>query len=89
MRIKKGFDMQDVCGHHVIVATGLENIDFSKIVSLNESAAVIWNAVVGKDFTVSDMVKALTDEYEVSANQAEGDVKDTLARWREIGLIEE
>lgn len=81
--------MQDVCGHHVIVATGLENIDFSKIVSLNESAAVIWNAVVGKDFTVSDMVKALTDEYEVSANQAEGDVKDTLARWREIGLIEE
>lgn len=89
MRIKKGFDMQDVCGHHVIVATGLENIDFSKIVSLNESAAAIWNAVVGKDFTVSDMVKALTDEYEVSTGQAEGDVKDTLARWREIGLIEE
>lgn len=89
MRIKKGFDMQDVCGHHVIVATGLENIDFSKIVSLNESAAAIWNAVVGKDFTVSDMVKALTDEYEVSTEQAEGDVKDTLARWREIGLIEE
>lgn len=81
--------MQDVCGHHVIVATGLENIDFSKIVSLNESAAAIWNAVVGKDFTVSDMVKALTDEYEVGTEQAEGDVKDTLARWREIGLIEE
>lgn len=81
--------MQDVCGHHVIVATGLENIDFSKIVSLNESAAAIWNAVVGKDFTVSDMVKALTDEYEVSTEQAEGDVKGTLARWREIGLIEE
>lgn len=89
MRIKKGFDMQDVCGHHVIVATGLENIDFSKIVSLNESAAAIWNAVVGKDFTVSDMVKALTDEYEVSAEQAEGDVKETLARWREIGLVDE
>lgn len=81
--------MQDVCGHHVIVATGLENIDFSKIVSLNESAAVVWNAVQGKDFTVADVVKALTDEYEVSAAQAEADAKETLARWREIGLVED
>lgn len=80
--------MQDVCGHHVIVATGLENIDFSKIVSLNESAAVIWKAVAEKDFTVADMVKALTDEYEVSAEQAEADATATLAKWREIGLVE-
>lgn len=88
MRIKKGFDLQDVCGYSVIVATGLENIDFSKIVNLNESAAVMWKAVVEKDFTVADMVKALTDEYEVSAEQAEADATATLAKWREIGLVE-
>lgn len=89
MRIKKGFDLQDVCGYSVIVATGLENIDFSKIVSLNESAVAIWKAVAGKDFTVADMVKALTDEYEVSAGQAEADAKAALAKWREIGLVED
>ncbi|MEE1223118.1 MAG: PqqD family protein [Bacteroidaceae bacterium] len=89
MRIKKGFDLQDVCGYNVIVATGLENIDFSKIVNLNESAAVIWKAVAGRDFTLADMVKALTDEYEVSAGQAEADVRATLAKWREIGLVED
>ena len=89
MRIKKGFDLQDVCGYSVIVATGLENIDFSKMVNLNESAAVMWKAVVGKDITVADMVKALTDEYEESTEQAEADVRTTLAKWREIALIED
>ncbi len=89
MKIKNGFDMQDVCGLHVIVATGLENMDFSKIVSLNDSAAVMWNAAHGHDFTEEDLVKALLNEYEVDEEQALADVRDTLKQWTEIGLIEQ
>ncbi len=88
MKIKKGFDKQDVCGHHVIVATGMENIDFSKVVSLNDSAAVMWDAAQGKDFSEADMAKALTDEYDVSEEVALTDARATLAQWKEIGLIE-
>ncbi len=89
MRIKKGFDMQDVCGHHVIVATGLENIDFSKVVSMNESAAVMWKAAVEKEFSETDLVKALTAEYDVSEEVAATDVRATLDQWKKIGLVEE
>ena len=88
MKIKEGFELRDICGEHVIVATGRENIDFSKIISLNESAALAWRQVLGKDFGVDDLVKVLTGTYEVEAGQARIDVEALLRKWREIGLVE-
>lgn len=88
MKIKEGFELRDICGEHVIVATGRENIDFSKIISLNESAALAWRQVLGKDFGVDDLVKVLTETYEVEAGQARIDVEALLRKWREIGLVE-
>ena len=51
MRIKPGFNIRQMCGESIIVAQGLANIDFSKIISLNESAAYLWDAVKEQDFT--------------------------------------
>ncbi len=87
MRIKNGFELRDVCGEAVIVATGRENIDFSKVISLNESAALMWREVVGKDFEVEDLVKILTDNYEVDEASAKKDAEALLVQWQEIGLI--
>ena len=39
MRIKDGFELREICGEHVILSHGMDNIDFSKIISLNETAA--------------------------------------------------
>lgn len=38
MRIKDGFELREICGEHVILSHGMDNIDFSKIISLNETA---------------------------------------------------
>ena len=45
MKAKKGFNLRDVCGEQIIVAEGKENIDFSNIISMNESSAYLWKAV--------------------------------------------
>ena len=45
MKIKKGFVLRDICGENIIVAEGKENIDFTKIISMNESAALLWEGV--------------------------------------------
>ena len=39
MKIKEGFEIQNVCGEHIIVPAGVDNVDYSKIISLNETAA--------------------------------------------------
>lgn len=88
MKIKKGFELMDVCGEAVVVSHGMENIDFSKVISLNESAAYLWNKVSDRDFDAEELARLLTEEYEVDAATALIDAKKMMADWREAGLAE-
>ena len=89
MKLKKGFELRDVCGENVLVAQGLENIDFSKIINLNESATYLWNQLQDKDFDVTTATCLMTQEYDVDPATAAKDVEALLRKWKEIGLIEE
>jgi len=88
MKIKNGFELRNICGEYIIVAYGVENIDFTKVITLNESAAFLWNEVFGKDFTEQEMVESFLSEYEVERPQAEKDVKALVDSWVEAGLVE-
>lgn len=88
MRAKPGFNLRVVCGENIIVAEGEENIDFSNIISMNESSAYLWQNVQGKDFTCDDLVKLLTEEYEVDEATALADVKALVELWHQAGIIE-
>ena len=88
MKTKKGFEVRNVCGENIVIAHGVENIDFTKVITLNESAAYIWKKVEGKEFTEEDMVDALMAEYEVGKEQAQADVKKLAASWIDAGLVE-
>ena len=78
----------DVCGEAVVVAHGKENIDFSKVISLNESAAYLWEKVKGREFNAEELAQLLTEEYEVDLDTARRDVEKMLADWVDAGLAE-
>ena len=59
------------------------------MVSLNPTAAYLWESVEGKDFTVEDLTKLLTDKYEVSEEQAAADAAALAAKWIEAGIVSE
>ncbi len=88
MKTKKGFRLRNVCGENIIVAEGIDNIDFSRIISMNESSAFLWQQVEGKDFSEKDLVDFLTNEYEVDEATAQKDVKILTEKWLEAGIIE-
>lgn len=88
MKTKKGFNLRQVCGENVIVAEGAENIDFSSIISMNESSAYLWNSIQGKEFDKNNLVELLTQEYEVDADTAAKDVEASVAQWMKAGIIE-
>ena len=88
MKTKKGFNLRQVCGENVIVAEGVENIDFSSIISMNESSAYLWNNIQGKEFDKNDLVELLTQEYDVDADTAAKDVEELVAQWLKAGIIE-
>ena len=88
MKIKKGFDLREVCGENIVVAYGRENIDYNKVISLNESAAYLWKAVASKDFTADTLAELLCSEYEVDADTAARDARTLLDEWTKAGLTE-
>lgn len=88
MKAKTGFNLRNVCGEQVIVAEGRENIDFSNIISMNETSAYLWNAIQGKDFTVDDLVKLLTQEYDVDEQTARKDAQALANQWLDAGICE-
>lgn len=87
MRLKSGFGLRDVCGEKVLMAEGIENIDYSRVIHLNETAAFLWTSLEQKDFVEEDMVAALTKEYEVPADVALADCRELLKLWQEAGLV--
>ncbi len=88
MKIKDGFELMTICDQNIIISHGVQNINFSKVITLNESASVVWNAMVGKTFTVADAAKALTDEYEVDEATALADAEKLVNDWIDAEIIE-
>ena len=89
MKQKKGFVLRQVCGENVIVAEGIETVNFNKLISLNETAAWLWNkATELGDFTEEQLADALCAEYDVEHERALSDIQKSVAQWKEIGLIE-
>ena len=88
MKGKPGLNLRVVCGENIIVAEGEENIDFSNIISMNESSAYLWQNIQGKEFTHEDLVGLLTQEYEVDEATALKDVKALTELWLQAGIIE-
>ena len=88
MKIKDGFELKDICGENIIISHGKGNINFTKIITLNESAALIWKEVVGKDFNIEDMVRIITNEYDVDETTARKDCENIASDWQKVGFIE-
>lgn len=90
MRLNKGFVLREVCGEKVIVGEGLKTVNFGKLISVNETAAMLWKeAEKLGDFTVEQLADALMEKYEVSREQALHDVEELTDRWIEAELIDE
>ena len=89
MKAKPGFNLRTVCGEQIIVAEGKENIDFSNIISMNESSAYLWKNIQGKEFTAETLADLLTEEYEVEREKALDDCHALISQWQEAGIVEE
>jgi len=89
MKVKNGFNLREVCGEHIIVAEGDENIDFSNIISMNESSAYLWEEVQKMDtFTVDNLVELICNQYEIDETTARKDAIALAAQWGTAGIIE-
>ncbi|MBR3490739.1 MAG: PqqD family protein [Bacteroidales bacterium] len=90
MKIKKGYTLRSLGKEFILIVEGLEaEVDFSRMISLNESAAFLWKEVVDKDFDAEMMTSLLVDNYDIDRETAQNDVTALLKSWSDAGIIEE
>ncbi len=89
MKTKKGYRLRQLGTEYILVAEGLEVMDANQMISMNETAAFLWEAVEGKTFDTEALAKLLVDEYGISMEVAEKDVTALLQTWNKAGVIED
>jgi hypothetical protein len=89
MKFKKGYRLRSLGQEFILVAEGLEAVDFSRMISMNESAAFLWKEVEEKDFDAEMLATLLVDNYGITRETAQNDVAALLKSWLAAGLIED
>ncbi len=89
MKIIEGFVLRPLGEEFIVIGEGISQINFNKMISLNSSAALLWRNVEGKDFTVEDLTKLLTDNYEVDEERAAADAAALARKWIDAGIVSE
>lgn len=88
MRIKQEYKVREIAGENVVIMQGRQGVDMTQIITLNDSALVLWNALQAKEFTPVDAARVLEQNFEVEADVAMRDAEAWVARMAECGLIE-
>lgn len=88
MKLRNDLTLRQLGDEYIIVDPSQDMVDMSKVFTLNESAAFIWNELQDIDFTVDDIVNLLIENYEVSAVQAKADAQNLIHSFEKQGLVQ-
>ncbi|MCQ2348349.1 MAG: PqqD family protein [Paludibacteraceae bacterium] len=88
MTVKSGFKLRPLGNEFILVGEGIEQINFNKMITMNETAAYLWQQVMdGKEFDAKSLADLLTQEYEVTSQQALQDAQSTIESWLKAEII--
>ena len=87
MKIDSKKKVRNVAGENIVIMQADNAVDMTKVVALNESALLVYNKLVGKEFGVDDVVRVLTDEYDIDEATARRDAEAWVASMRNEHLI--
>lgn len=73
MKVKDGFILKEVAGSYVIVPIGENLVDFSAMITTNETGAFLWE-LLKEDKSSDELVAELLKEYDVEEDTAKADV---------------
>lgn len=88
MKFKEGYKVREIAGEHVVIMQGRFGVDMTRVIALNQTSLLLWNKLQGKEFKCEDVVKILTDNYEVEAERAQSDAEAWIAKLHECKLVE-
>lgn len=84
---REGFGIRKVANSFVIVPTGANLVDFSAMITVNDTGAFLWEKL-SEDITIEELTEALCKEYDVDEKTARADVEEFTSVLKEKKVIE-
>ncbi len=88
MKLKEGFILHDVGNEHMVVATGEAGKSFNGLIRVNKTAYFIFQQLL-EETTFQQIVDAMMEQYDASAEIIRADVERVVNTIREAGFLEE
>ena len=88
MKLNENFILRQVADIWVVLPLGNQPVDFSNMLKLNDSGAMLWK-VLQNHGDRDALVAALTAEYDVSTQRAQADVDSFLDKLFQAGCIDQ
>lgn len=87
MRINHEYKVREIAGENVVILQGRYGADMTRIITLNESALLLWNTLSGREFTVEDAAHVLQQEYTIDVATALRDAQLWIDKLSECKLL--
>ena len=88
MKINSNYKLRSIAGETIVVNQGTTGTYMTRIISLNDSAKLLYEQLLGKDFTLEEAAKVLVDTYGIDDVQALKDAEKWADALRKCGVIE-
>lgn len=85
--IKPGYLVENVAGQYILLAPAVGDIDYTKMMVLSESAALIVNTLIARSSTLGEMLQSLLQEYEVDEEMARKELLSLLAQLEQLKIL--
>ena len=86
-RVRSGYILKEVAGEFLAIPVNKEAADQGQIAIMSESGRLLWKALE-EPKNVRELTDLLTDEYDVSYETAEADIREFLNRMQLLNLLE-
>lgn len=87
MKIAKGFSLINIAGQNVVVPLGSKNVNFNKMISLNDSGAFLWQQLQTEK-TEQELLAAMLEEYDIDETRASEDIKRFISKLKDAEILE-
>lgn len=88
MKINQNYKIHEIAGETIVVNQGTANVNMTRIISLNATARLLYQALAEQDFTVEDAAKVLVYTYGIDNERALKDAEKWVDSLKQCGVIE-
>ena len=87
MKLAEGFTIKKIADSYVVVPTGKNIVDFTAMITINETGAFIWN-LLQVDADIDFVVSKMCEEYDIDSETALNDAAEFLKILEDNKVLE-